>query len=61
MTTDDIANELDISEIYARQLCRKGRIKAQKLNTGVWVTTREALDDFKATRRKPGRPYKEDS
>lgn len=59
LTPAQVAEELGITEGTVRQYCQQGRI-GRRFGR-VWVITRQELETFKASRRRPGRPRKEDS
>lgn len=56
MTVSEAAIELELSEERIRKLCQGGRL-GEKV-AGVWLITREQLNEFKNNRRGPGRPRK---
>ena len=57
LSVKQVAEELDLSETYVRELCQQSRLSAFKLSD-VWLIPRSGLEQFKATRRPPGRPPK---
>lgn len=57
LTTTEAAALLGIKPAMARRYCDKGRLKAVKVGRN-WITTREAVETFKATMKKAGRPKK---
>ena len=61
LTTEQVARELGVTTSRVRQLLLGGHIAAQRFGDryrGYWLIEREHLDNFKQTRRGPGRPKK---
>ena len=59
LTVEEIAEELGVSEDWVRKLIRRGDIDADYV--GGYAVLREAFEVYRAERRPPGRPHKEDS
>ena len=59
MTVNDVAEMLEVTPQYIRKLCIDGRLKGTKIGHQ-WLFTPEAVEEFKKTRRSPGRPKKEE-
>jgi len=50
------ASELsELSPDHLRRLAEQGKLKAQKIG-GVWITTKDSLDQYLRNRKPPGRP-----
>jgi excisionase family DNA binding protein len=58
-TTKEAAESLGISSSRVRQLIRSGRIKATKLQAGLWLIEAEEIKNFSSLSRRAGRPRKE--
>lgn len=58
LTVADVARELGITQVTVRRYCLEGRL-GRKVGRQ-WLVTRQQLDAFKAQRRPPGRPRKEE-
>jgi len=52
-----IAAILGVTRQHAVHLCATGRLPARQLTT-TWITTRQAVEVYARTRRRPGRPPK---
>jgi hypothetical protein len=46
---------LGVTRQHVVHLCRTGRLAGRRL-TSTWVTTRRAVEEYSALRRRPGRP-----
>ncbi len=57
ITLKEAAEYSGLSYAYLRKIARTGRLKAQKVGMQ-WLTTREAVDQYIASRQKRG-AYKE--
>jgi len=57
MTVEEVAKELGVSQERIRKLCQVGQM-GEKV-AGVWLITRDQVDEFKRTRRPRGRPSKQ--
>tara|TARA_R100000458_G_C8265445_1_gene240543 strand:+ start:203 stop:394 length:192 start_codon:yes stop_codon:yes gene_type:complete len=57
-TTKEAAESLGISSSRVRQLIRSGRIKATKLQAGLWLIEEEEIKNFSSLSRRAGRPRK---
>jgi len=58
LTLKEAAEYSGLSTDYLRDIAQSGRLEARKMGH-IWVTTRQALDEYIATRRKTGF-YRED-
>ena len=58
-TTKEAAESLGISSSRVRQLIRSGRIKATKLQAGLWLIEEEEIKNFSSLTRRAGRPRKD--
>jgi excisionase family DNA binding protein len=58
ITLKEAAEYTGFSYHYLRNLANKGRLKARKMGVQ-WFTTREAVDEYIASRQRRGK-YRED-
>ena len=58
ITLKEAAEYSGLSSDYLRDIARSGRLKAVKVGMQ-WLTTRQAVDDYLATRQKRG-AYRDD-
>lgn len=58
MTVDDVARALGVNDSRVRQLARAGALQGTRLGRA-WLFTPEAVAEFKARPRRPGRPRKQ--
>ena len=49
---------LGVTRQHVVYLCKSGRLPARRL-TSTWITVRQAVMDYAATRRSPGRPRRD--
>ena len=59
LTTEEVALRLGVTASRVRQLLLAGKIQAERIGDryrGLWKISEQAVEDFKATRRGPGRP-----
>lgn len=54
VTVQQAAQELNVTQNYVRLLCNEGRFGV-KIGRQ-WLISREELDAYKRTKRRPGRP-----
>ncbi|MBU0491028.1 MAG: helix-turn-helix domain-containing protein [Chloroflexi bacterium] len=58
LTLKEAAEYSGLSDYYLRDIAQSGRLRAYKIGH-FWVTTRQAIDEYIATRRETGF-YRED-
>ena len=58
-TTQEIAEALNVSDAYIRQMIAAGKAHPKEQFGGTWVFTREELDRLRSTRRPRGKPRKQ--
>ena len=61
LTVTQAAERLNLSIDYVRRLVEKGKIKATKVNSRLWLIDEQDLDAYRAAhpRSKAGRPRKD--
>jgi excisionase family DNA binding protein len=60
LTTKDVAKILGINIRTVHSLIKRDRLPAEKFGRD-WLVKTEDVDKYKANRRKPGRPKKDNS
>ena len=58
-TTQEVAEAMNVSDAYIRQMISDGKAHPLQQFGGTWMFTREELDRLRSTRRSRGRPKKQ--
>ena len=58
LTVKQAAKELDISATQVRRLIHDDRFEGAVLLGHTWIIPRKSVEEYKRTRRDPGRPPK---
>lgn len=58
-TTQEVAEAMNVSDAYIRQMIAAGKAQPKEQIGGTWLFTREELDRLRSTRRSRGRPKKQ--
>lgn len=61
LTVAQAAKILNVHPSLVRRWIQRGAIKADKVTNRLYLIDESHLSEFQATKRKPGRPHKEQS
>ncbi len=60
LSTKDTAEILGVTSSRVRQLLRAGELDGHRMSSGIWFIDKEEVSQYQLTRRKAGRPRKEE-
>lgn len=58
-TTQEVAQELSVSDSYVRKLIARGLAHPKRQIGGTWLFTKEEVDKLRTNRKARGRPAKQ--